>query len=107
MACTRRASFALKNRGEAHSRRFPIVSGLQVIWDHSLAPGQRVKSIRLVNHPSEEDDEVDNPEDMVDFVEQDDGTRVEVKQRKVDVGDEVKRDSSRLYRIVSRGAMRG
>ena len=44
---------------------------------------------------------MDNPEDMVDFVEQEDGTRVEVKQRKVDVGAEVKRDSSRLYRIVS------
>lgn len=77
------------------------MSGLQVVWDHSLPPGQRVKSIRLVNHPSEEDDEVDNPEDMVDFVEQEDGTRVEVKQRKVDFGAEVKRDSSRLYRIVS------
>jgi hypothetical protein len=46
---------------------------------------------------------VDNPEDMVDFVEQSDGTRVEVKQRKIDVGDEVKNESGgRTYRIVCR-----
>lgn len=39
---------------------------------------------------------------MVDFVEQQDGTRVEVKKRKVDLGDEVKNESGgRIYRIVS------
>jgi len=86
----------------AHNSRFPIVSGLQVQWDHRLPPGKRVKSIRLVNPPSEEDDEVDNPEDMVDFVEQGDGTRVEVKQRKMDLGDEVKNEEGgRVYRVVS------
>lgn len=82
-------------------RRFPIVSGLRVEWDHTLPPGKRVKSIRQVIHPSEDDDEVDNPEDMVDFVEQNDGTRVEVKQRKVDVGDEIENEKGgKIYRVV-------
>lgn len=81
--------------------RFPIVSGLQVEWDHSLPPNKRVKSIRLINPPAEEDDEIESPEDMVDFVDQDDGTRIEVKQRKVELGEEVKNESGgRTYRVV-------
>jgi 5'-nucleotidase len=90
-----------------HTRRFPIVSGLQVVWDHTLPPNQRVKSIRLVNPPSndDDDDDVDDDyldEDMVDFVEQEDGTRIEVKQRKTEVGEEVKNEEGgRIYRIVS------
>jgi hypothetical protein len=38
---------------------------------------------------------------MVNFVEQEDGTTVEVNQRKVELGEEVKRDGSRVYRVVS------
>lgn len=99
VASSRRAS---RPYNQTHARRFPIGSGLRVEWDHNLPPGKRVKSIRQVNHPSEEDDEVDNPEEMVDFVEQPDGTRVEVKQKKVGLGDEVKNESGgRLYRVVS------
>jgi 5'-nucleotidase len=30
--------------------RFPIVAGLQVVWDSRLPPNQRVKSIDLVSH---------------------------------------------------------
>ncbi len=38
----------------------------------------------------------------MDFVEREDGTRVEVKQRKVEMGEEVKNDSGgRKYRVVS------
>ena len=81
-----------------NTRRFPIVSGLQVIWDHSKAANQRVKSIHLTLPPEPDDD--DNPEDLVDFVEQEDGTTVEVKQRKVVLGDEVKNMAGKMYRIV-------
>ena len=43
---------------------------------------------------------------MVDFVDQGDGTRVEVKQRKVDLGDEVKNETEgRVYRVVSPAKM--
>jgi len=49
---------------------------------------------------------VENPEDMVDFVEQDDGTRVEIKQRKVELGEEVKNESGgRIYRVITREYM--
>lgn len=89
-------------------RRFPIVAGLRVEWDHRNPPGQRVKSIHLVN-PGDEDDEDDDddeegesPEDLIEFVEQEDGTRVEVKQRKIELGDEVKNEEGgRVYRVVS------
>lgn len=37
----------------------------------------------------------------MNFVEQEDGTTVEVNQRKVELGEEVKRDGSRVYRVVS------
>jgi hypothetical protein len=46
-------------------------------------------------------DEIEHPGDMVNFVEQEDGTRVEVNQRPVELGEEVKRDGSRIYRVVS------
>lgn len=81
--------------------RFPIVAGLSVEWDHSKPPGKRVNSIRLVVPPRKEDDDRESPEDMVSFVEQEDGTRVEVKQRKMEFGDEVKNESGgRAYRVV-------
>lgn len=84
-------------------RRFPIVAGLAVQWDHTLPPNQRIKSIHLIKNPvgDEDTDEIEHPGDMVNFVEQEDGTRVEVNQRGVDLGDEVKRDGSRVYRVVS------
>jgi hypothetical protein len=48
----------------------------------------------------DEDDQVGS--DLIDFVEQEDGTRVEVKQKKVQLGAEVKREEGgRLYRVVS------
>lgn len=77
------------------------MAGIAVQWDHSKPPNQRVKSINLINPPNEDDDEIQNPEDMVDFVEQEDGTRVEVKQKKLKLGDEVKNvEGGRIYRIV-------
>lgn len=87
--------------------RFPIVSGLKVEWDHTLPANQRVKSIRLVNPPSNDDDDDDddeNGEEEVQFVEQEDGTRIEVKQRKIELGEEVKNETGgRVYRVVSAG----
>jgi hypothetical protein len=48
----------------------------------------------------DEDDQVGS--DLIDFVEQEDGTRVEVKQKKVQLGAEVKREEGgRMYRVVS------
>ncbi len=85
------------------SRRFPIVAGISVEWDHSKSPGKRVNSIKLVNPAKKEDDEIDNPEEMVNFVEQEDGTTIDVKQRKVDLGDDIRNESGgRTYRVVSR-----
>jgi hypothetical protein len=38
---------------------------------------------------------------LIDFVEQEDGTRVEVKQKKVELGEEVKNEEGgRIYRVV-------
>ena len=88
-------------------RRFPIVAGLRVVWDHRKPPNQRVESIHLVDPGNEDDDddedEGDLADDLIDFVEQEDGTRVEVKQKKVQVGAEVKREEGgRVYRVVCR-----
>lgn len=82
-----------------------------VKWDHTLPPNQRIKSIHTVKTPTpssssskddkDEEDEDDDDQDMVNFIEQEDGTRVEVNQKKVELGEEVKRDSSKTYRVVS------
>lgn len=87
--------------------RFPIVSGLQVVWDHSLPPNQRVKSVHLVPPPSRDDeDNEDEDGDVVDFVEQEDGTRIEVQKRRPVPGDEVKREAGgRMYRVITREYM--
>ena len=78
------------------------MAGLQVQWDHTLAPNHRVKSIHLVNPKLEENDEIDSQEDMVDFVEQENGTRVEVNAPKIGLGEEVKNErGGRVYRVVS------
>jgi 5'-nucleotidase len=55
----------------------------------------------------DDDDEDDaqgaSADDLIDFVEQEDGTRVEVKQKKIQIGDEVKREEGgRMYRVVCR-----
>ncbi|KAK4685256.1 hypothetical protein P7C73_g4898, partial [Tremellales sp. Uapishka_1] len=87
-------------------RRFPIVSGLFVEWDHTRPPLSRVLSIKLVKHPKVDDDEVDVADDRVNFVDRDDGTRVEVKQRKILHGEEVKNESGgRIYRVITREYM--
>jgi hypothetical protein len=87
-------------------RRFPVVAGLRIKWDHTKPPGQRVVSVHLIKNaaPNGDDpeDEYENPEDLVKFFEQEDGTRVEVRQRNAILGEEVKRDdTSRTYRLVS------
>ncbi|WWC91447.1 uncharacterized protein L201_006393 [Kwoniella dendrophila CBS 6074] len=92
----------------AQEGRFPIVSGLVVKWDHTKPPNQRVISIHKLKRPKkdedddENEDEIENPQDFIDFKEQEDGTRVVVKQKKLDLGEEVKRDSSKIYRIITR-----
>lgn len=75
-----------------------------MVWDHRNPPNQRVKSIHLTNAEDDDDDSDDGEtaEDMIDFVEQEDGTRVEVKQKKIELGDEVKNEAGgRIYRVVS------
>jgi 5'-nucleotidase len=76
-----------------------------VTWDHTKPAMQRVLSINLVKPPLDGGiDDLDDPEEMVDFVEQEDGTRVEVKQRRIILGDPVGREEGgRMYRIVSIG----
>lgn len=79
------------------------MAGLRVVWDHRNPPGQRVKSIHLTNPDDDDDsDDGETAEDMIDFVEQEDGTRVEVKQKKIELGDEVRNVADgRVYRVVS------
>ena len=80
------------------------MSGLEIEWDHTKPPGSRVKSIHLIVPVQKED--VDDPEDLIDFVEQEDGTRVEVKQRPPQRGEEIKNEcGGRIYRVVS-GSLR-
>jgi 5'-nucleotidase len=51
----------------------------------------------------DEDDQGASADDLIDFVEQENGTRVEVKQKKIQIGDEVKREEGgRVYRVVCR-----
>lgn len=58
-------------------------------------------SISLVNMTREADDDDDDDDDVVDFVEQDDGTRVEVKQKNFDLGEPVENvKGGRIYRVV-------
>lgn len=59
--------------------------------------------IKVPEEGSQEDDEVefDKVEDIVDFVEQEDGTRVEVRRKGFEEGEEVKNEEGgRTYRIV-------
>lgn len=100
-------ALSLRNLRQAHrSSRFPIVSGLRVIWDHTLPPNQRVKSIHLVRPPTKSEEDEDEDGDVVDFVEQEDGTRIEVQKRKSILGDEVKREEGgRMYRVITREYM--
>lgn len=90
----------------AFASRFPVIAGLRVKWDHCKPPGSRVISVHSVVNaaPNGDDpeDEYENPEDLVRFFEQEDGTRVEVRQRTAILGEEIKRDdTSRMYRLVS------
>ncbi|KAK8843476.1 hypothetical protein IAR55_007135 [Kwoniella newhampshirensis] len=90
----------------AQEGRFPIVSGLVVEWDHTKPAGSRVLSIHQLVPPRKEEDEVENPADLVDFKEQEDGTRIEVKQRKLELGEEVKREEGgKIYRVITREYM--
>ncbi|WVW79106.1 hypothetical protein I302_101071 [Kwoniella bestiolae CBS 10118] len=90
----------------AQEGRFPIVSGLAVRWDHTRPPNQRVISVHKLTHPKkDEDDEIENPQDFIDFKEQDDGTRVVVRQKKLELGEEIKRDSKKIYRVITREYM--
>jgi len=110
MACTRRVSTLTHPYSDLTTRRFPIVAGLRVVWDHRKPPNQRVESIHLVDPGNDDDDDDEDDEDqgasaddLIDFVEQEDGTRVEVKQKKIQIGDEVKREEGgRVYRVVCR-----
>ncbi|OCF34141.1 hypothetical protein I316_04090 [Kwoniella heveanensis BCC8398] len=89
----------------AQEGRFPIVSGLVVRWDHSRPPGSRILSIHQLQQEEKDDDEIENPQDFVDFSEQEDGTRVVVKHKKLALGEEVKRDNSKIYRVITRDYM--
>lgn len=74
---------------------------MAVDWDHRKPPGQRVNSIHLTVPTREHCDE-DSPGSKVKFVEQPDGTRIEVKEATIKLGEEVKNvEGGRSYYIVS------
>lgn len=90
----------------ANRSRFPIVSGLAVDWDHRKPPGKRINSIHLTVQATEHhDDELEDPS-KVTFVDQPDGTRIEVKEAKVQWGEEVKNvEGGRMYSVITRDYM--
>ncbi|WVR09253.1 hypothetical protein IAU60_006318 [Kwoniella sp. DSM 27419] len=89
----------------AQEGRFPIISGLVVQWDHTKPSGSRVLSIHELQPDERDDDEVEHPQDFIDFREHEDGTQVVVRQRKLAMGDPVQRDSSKTYRVITRDYM--
>ncbi|OWZ73671.1 hypothetical protein AYX14_00816 [Cryptococcus neoformans] len=90
----------------AQEGRFPIVSGLAVKWDHTRPPGQRILSVHQLAQPKKDDDDWEDPADMVDFKEQEDGTTVVVKQKKLQLGEEVKNEEGgRMYKVITRDYM--
>lgn len=83
------------------------MSGLAIEWDSALPPGQRVLDIHLTV-PDKAEDDSEDPEDLVDFVDQPDGTRIDVKQRKLKLGEKVeKKTGGRMYRCITREYMAG
>jgi hypothetical protein len=69
-----------------------------------------VISAHLLQSPSsdEEDSEdgYEDPQDFVNFYETEDGTRIEVKQKRAIIGEEIKREKGgRMYRIITRNYM--
>ncbi|WVQ75350.1 hypothetical protein IAR50_004969 [Cryptococcus sp. DSM 104548] len=101
---------AALSKWPAQEGRFPIVSGLAVKWDHKRPPNNRVISIHQLVQPTRTtEDDWEDPEDMVDFREQEDGTRVIVKNRKLKLGEEVKNvkseEGGRMYKVITRDYM--
>jgi 2',3'-cyclic-nucleotide 2'-phosphodiesterase (5'-nucleotidase family) len=89
------------SRWPAQEGRFPVIAGLAVEWDSRRAPGNRILSIHLTV-PKRQYAEDEDPNELVDFVDNEDGTRVEIKQRHLVLGDEVKNEEGgRIYRVVS------
>jgi 5'-nucleotidase len=92
-------------------RRFPVVSGLRVSWDHMRPPNQRILSIHLTEPslPLEDEDQdgkFDDPDEAVNFIQTEDGTRIEVKQSKPKKGEEIKKvEGGRIYKIITRNYM--
>jgi hypothetical protein len=65
-----------------------------------------VISINLVNVTNESEDDDDDDDEGVDFIEQEDGTRVEIKQRKHELGESIENvEGGRIYRVVSRKSL--
>lgn len=94
----------------AQEGRFPIIAGMRVEWDHTRPPMQRVLSVRLVKTPAPNgdspEDEYERPEDLINFLENDDGTRIEVRQRQPKLGEEIKPvEGGRMYSIITRQYM--
>lgn len=59
-------------------------------------------SVHQLAQPKKDDDDWGDPADMVDFKEQEDGTTVVVKQKKLQLGEEVKNEEGgRMYKVVS------
>jgi hypothetical protein len=56
-----------------------------------------------VTTPSESEIESETPGELVDFIEQEDGTRIEVNKRPMALREEINREKGgRIYRVVSK-----
>lgn len=59
-------------------------------------------AIHQLARPKKDADDWEDPADMVGFKEREDGTTVVVKQKKLQLGEEVKNEKGgRMYKVVS------
>lgn len=59
-------------------------------------------AIHQLARPKKDDDDWEDPADMVGFKEREDGTTVVVKHKKLQLGEEVKNEKGgRMYKVVS------
>lgn len=113
--------------------RFPVISGLNVVWDSRLPPGQRVKSIDFISHLSKpqkpgkkekntaaslpatpspegsnsgEDDSSDDEGVCIELREQPDGTKLDIRRpRNAHVEPVSREKGGRTYKVVTREYM--
>ncbi|CDZ97729.1 5' nucleotidase [Phaffia rhodozyma] len=93
----------------AQEGRFPVIAGLRIVWDSSLPPLSRVKSIHLVTHPKNKSRPTSPGKDSLKILvkPREDGVGIEINAPKPDECEvEVKREKGgQMYKVVTRDYM--